>query len=80
MLVLGLIAINASAQEGRRVIAQQVPAYLEFARRTRLSGTDKVEVLIAQDGRVKQLIGGHPLFVDATIEALKEVEICSKQR
>jgi outer membrane biosynthesis protein TonB len=30
--------------------------------------------LIAPDGRVKdvKVIGGHPLFVDATIEALKK--------
>ena len=39
-----------------------------------VSGTVKVQVLIAPDGRVKdvKVIGGHPLFVDATIEALKK--------
>src|SRR6476620_6974937 len=73
-LVLGLVAITASAQDGRKLIAQPVPAYPEIARRARLSGTVKVEVLIAPDGRVKdvKVIGGHPLFVDATIEALKK--------
>jgi TonB family protein len=72
-LVLGL-AITASAQEGRKLIAQPAPAYPEVARRARLSGTVKVEVLIAADGKVKdvKVIGGHPLFVDATIEALKK--------
>ena len=73
MLVLGL-AITASAQEGRKLIAQPAPAYPEIARRARLSGTVKVQVLIAPDGSVKdvKVIGGHPLFVDATIEALKK--------
>jgi TonB family protein len=73
-LVLGLVAIAASAQDGRKLIAQPVPAYPEIARRAKLSGTVKVEVLIAPDGRVKdvKIIGGHPLFVDATIEALKK--------
>jgi len=73
MLVFGL-AITASAQEGRKLIAQPAPAYPEVARRARLSGTVKVEILIAPDGTVKnvRVIGGHPLFVDATIEALKK--------
>jgi TonB family protein len=73
MLVLGL-AITAPAQEGRKLIAQPAPAYPEVARRARLSGTVKVQVSIAADGSVKdvKVIGGHPLFVDATIEALKK--------
>jgi TonB family protein len=72
-LVLGL-AITASAQEGRKLLAQPAPAYPEVARRARLSGTVKVEVLIAADGKVKavKVIGGHPLFVDATTEALQK--------
>jgi len=74
MLVLGVVVITASAQDGRKLIAQPVPAYPEIARRAKLSGTVKVQVLIAPDGRVKdvKVIGGHPLFVDATIEALKK--------
>jgi hypothetical protein len=60
MLVLAL-AIAVSAQEGRKLIEQPAPAYPEVARRARLSGTVKVEVLIAPDGRVKnvKVIGGH---------------------
>jgi TonB family protein len=39
-----------------------------------MSGSVKVEVVIAADGRVRdaQVIEGHPLFVDATLEALKK--------
>jgi len=74
LLVFGLLAIGASAQDGRKLIAQPVPVYPELARRARLSGTVKVEILIAANGQVKdvKVIGGHPLFVDATAEALKK--------
>lgn len=72
--MLGLMAaISASGQEGRKVIEQPVPIYPQLARRSGLSGTVKVQVVIAADGHVKdvKVIGGHPLFVDATVEALK---------
>jgi TonB family protein len=38
-----------------------------------LSGTVKVQVVIGADGQVKEVkvVGGHPLFVEATLEALK---------
>jgi TonB family protein len=74
MLVWSLFATTAPAQEGRKLISQPAPAYPEVAKHARLSGTVKVEVLIAPDGTVKnvRVIGGHPLFVDATLEALKK--------
>ena len=73
MLALGL-TITASAQQGRQLIAQPVPAYPEVAKLARLSGTVKVQVVIAPDGTIKdvKVIGGHPLFVNSTIEALKK--------
>jgi TonB family protein len=42
--------------------------------RVGLSGTVKLEVVVAPDGRVKdvKVIGGHPLLVDSTLEALKK--------
>jgi TonB family protein len=74
VLVFSLMTVSASGQESRKLIAQPVPVYPELARRARLSGTVKVEVLIAANGQVKdvKVIGGHPLFVDATTEALKK--------
>jgi TonB family protein len=71
VLAFSLMTVSASGQESRKLIAQPVPVYPELARRARLSGTVKVEVLIAANGQVK-VIGGHPLFVDATTEALKK--------
>ena len=70
--MLGLMAaISASGQEGRKVIEQPVPIYPQLARRSGLSGTVKVQV--AADGHVKdvKVIGGHPLFVDATVATLR---------
>ncbi len=73
VLVFGLITVTASGQEARKLIAQPAPEYPMVARRAGLSGTVKVDVVIAADGRVKEVkvIGGHPLFVDSTLEALK---------
>jgi TonB family protein len=73
VLVFSLMTVSAYGQEGRKLIAQPVPEYPQVARRVRLSGTVKVQVVIAADGQVKEVkvIGGHPLFVEATLEALK---------
>jgi TonB family protein len=40
----------------------------------RLVGTVKVEIVIGPDGKVKttNVIGGHPVLIDATLAALKE--------
>ena len=45
-----------------------------MAHQLRLVGTVKVEVIIGADGKVKStnVVGGHPIFVDATLSALKE--------
>jgi len=39
-----------------------------------LAGSVKVEIVIGPDGRVKgtNVVGGHPILVDATLVALKE--------
>jgi TonB family protein len=74
LLMLGLMTVSVSAQELRKAIAQPVPEYPVVARRAGLSGTVKVQVVIGADGQIKEVkvIGGHPLFVDATLEALKK--------
>jgi len=39
-----------------------------------LAGSVKVEIVIGPDGKVKgaNVVGGHPILVDATLVALKE--------
>jgi TonB family protein len=73
VLLFSLMTVSAYGQEGRKLIAQPVPAYPQAARFARLSGTVKVQVVIGADGQVKEVkvVGGHPLFVEATLEALK---------
>jgi TonB family protein len=70
---LCLSALNLQAQEGRRVISNPVPVYPETAKRLHLAGVVKVQIVIAPDGHVKEtnVIGGHPLLVNAVEEALR---------
>jgi TonB family protein len=75
--VAGLAALNpvsAFAQEdGRKVKSRVTPVYPELAKKMSVSGTVKVEVTIAPSGAVKstRVIGGHPLLVDAAVDAVK---------
>lgn len=70
---LTLSALDSPAQESRKAISRPAPVYPEPAKRLLLSGTVKVQVVIAADGHIREVkvIGGHPLLVDAVQEALK---------
>lgn len=69
-----MVAFGASAQEVRKVIDQPTPRYPEVAKTLRLSGTVKVQVTIGTDGQIKEtkVLGGHPIFIDSTLTALKK--------
>jgi TonB family protein len=51
-----------------------VPVYPELARKMRIIGTVKVEVVVAPGGTLKsaQVVGGNPLLAKAAIEALEQ--------
>jgi TonB family protein len=72
-MALSLGVANLHAQESRKVLANPVPVYPETAKRFRLTGVVKVQIVIAPDGHVKEtkIIGGHPLLVNAVEETLK---------
>ena len=72
-MAVGLGAANLHAQEGRKALSNPVPGYPEIAKRMRLTGTVKVQIVIGADGRIKEknFIGGHPLLVNAVEETLK---------
>lgn len=81
LLVLGsLLAMfphQASAQqpvEGRQIVTRVVPQYPSLARSMNIQGSVKAAVLVAANGTVKsvEVKGGHPLFVQATQNALRE--------
>jgi TonB family protein len=72
-MTLSLGVGNLQAQEGRKVLSNPVPVYPEVARRLRLTGVVKVQVVIGADGRIKEknVIGGHPILVSAVEDTLK---------
>ena len=72
-VVMSLAALSLPAQENRKVLNNPTPAYPVIAKRMQLSGVVKVQVVIAADGRIKEVkvTGGHPLLVDAVQETLK---------
>ena len=73
-VLLCAAAASTSGQEARKAISNPTPRYPAIARQIRLVGTVKVEIIIAPDGKIKttNVIGGHPVLVDATLTALKE--------
>jgi TonB family protein len=72
-MALGLGVTNLQAQEGRKALSNPAPTYPEVAKKLRLVGTVKVQVVIGADGRIKEksFIGGHPVLVNSVEEALK---------
>jgi len=74
LVVLCLAAVRLSGQETRKAIVQPAPAYPPLARQYHLSGTVKVEVVIAPDGQIKatKVMGGNALLADAALEALRK--------
>jgi len=58
----------------RRAKNKVQPVYPELARKMNLSGTVKIEVIIAPNGTVKdaKVIGGHPVLADAAREAARK--------
>jgi outer membrane biosynthesis protein TonB len=73
-MALMLSTANLPAQDARKAITNPAPPYPEVAKRFRLTGIVKVQVVIAADGHIKSVrpIGGHPVLVDSVKETLKD--------
>ena len=80
-LFLGTIAFCPSLSlaqeqsEGQRKIVIKVDAvYPELARKLQISGTVKVEAVVAPNGKMKltQVIGGNPVLAKAAVEAIEK--------
>lgn len=74
-----LFAVPAAYAQGeltRKAKTRVVPVYPELARRSNMNitGTVKVLVVVAPDGSIKEskVLGGHPLLVNAAMDALKK--------
>ena len=72
-MTLSLGVANSQAQESRKALSNPAPTYPEVAKKLRLVGTVKVQVVIGADGRIKEtnVIGGHPILVNAVEDTLK---------
>ncbi len=64
---------SLQAQEGRKALSNPAPTYPEVAKRMRLVGRVKVQIVIGADGKIKEtsFVGGHPVLVNAVEETLK---------
>ena len=58
----------------RKVKVRVSPTYPDLARRMSISGLVKVQVVVAPNGTVKttKIVGGHPLLVNAAVDAVKK--------
>ena len=81
LLATGLLLVSlaagwgssAKAQNGSRSVKKVQPVYPELARRMKIHGVVKIEVTVAPNGTVKEtkVIGGHPLLVEASVDAVR---------
>jgi TonB family protein len=76
-ILLSTLAVGQADQElQRRVVTKVPPVYPAIARRSsmNITGTVKVRVVVAKDGSIKEskVVGGHPLLVNAAMDALKK--------
>lgn len=78
-LFAGLWGRTLQGQEAQGEIVRRakskVPAvYPDLARKMNITGTVKVEVVIAPNGSVKEakVVGGHPVLANAALEAVKK--------
>ncbi len=58
----------------RKVKSRVPPLYPDIARRMNITGTVKVMVVVAPNGslRSSKAVGGHPLLVNAAMDAIKK--------
>jgi len=74
LVVFSLFAYHSGfAQASERKIKNRVePLYPDLARRNNISGSARVELLIAPDGKVKdvKVLGGNPVLVQAVVSAV----------
>jgi TonB family protein len=78
VLTLGFVSSAAHGQEstetGRKVVTRVTPQYPPLCRTLRISGSVKVDALVAENGTVKSVAvkGGHPVLVEAAKSAVTQ--------
>jgi TonB family protein len=58
----------------RKIVSKVVPDYPELARRMQITGTVRVEVTVAPNGKAKftQVVGGSPVLAKAAVDAIEK--------
>jgi TonB family protein len=71
---LTLRAQNSDNEVVRRAKSKVQPEYPELARRMNITGTVRVQVVVAPNGTVKdaKVVGGHPVLAGAALEAVRK--------
>jgi TonB family protein len=71
VILLGTLAVPAFARD---VKSKATPVYPELAKKMNVNGVVKVELMVNPNGSVKsaKAIGGHPLLIDAAVNAAKQ--------
>jgi len=56
----------------RKIVSKEVPVYPELARRLQISGTVRVEAVVAPNGKVKftTVLGGSPVLAMAAVDSI----------
>lgn len=73
-LSVQLLSQDSQNEIVRRAKSKVQPEYPDLARKMNLTGTVKVEVVVAPNGTVKEakVVGGHPVLASAALEAVKK--------
>lgn len=73
MVLMGCFAGNGIAED-RKAKSEIKPVYPELAKKMNLTGVVKVQVEISPAGAVTsaKALGGHPLFIDSALDAVKK--------
>ena len=75
---LGAIRVGAQQTQNEEIVRRAKnrvqPAYPDLARKMNISGTVKIEVVVAPNGSVKdaRIVGGHPVLATAALDAAKK--------
>jgi TonB family protein len=79
MLFVAMVSIGArpafaNDDGGRRIKSKVAPVYPDLARRMNVTGSVKVQIVIAPNGTVKstKVIGGHPLLIEPSLDAVRK--------
>jgi protein TonB len=67
------LSVSGGVQNAK-LIRKIVPPYPALARQARISGTVRLIGIIGKDGTIRnlQLVSGHPLLVDAALQAVRQ--------